>query len=65
MMKFSRTVCTVRNFGFALLVATSAFWAVMLQTPPKTEAAVPQMTQLSPLSMPIPVNLVIGAYDAI
>ena len=64
MMTFSRTVCTIRNLCLAMLVATGAFWAVMLQTPPKTEAAVPQMTQFSPLSMPIPDSLPIGVYDA-
>jgi hypothetical protein len=37
---------------------------VMLQTPPKTEAAILQMTHFSPMSMPIPVNLPIGVYDA-
>ncbi len=64
MMTFSRTVCTIRNFCLAMLVATGAFWAVMLQTPPKTEAAILQMTHFSPMSMPIPVNLPIGVYDA-
>ena len=65
MMTFSRSVCTIRNFCLAMLVATGAFWAVMLQTPTKTEAAVPQMTQFSPMSMPVPANLPIGVYDAI
>ncbi len=64
-MTFSRTVCTARNFCLAMLVATGAFWAVMLQNPPKTEAAVPQMTQVSPMSMPVPGSLPIGVYDAI
>ena len=65
MMKFSRTICTVRNFCVAMLVATGAFWAVTLLNPPKTEAAVPQMTQFSPMSMPVPANLPIGVYDAV
>ncbi len=66
MMKFSRTARTIRNACLALLVATGAFWAVMLKDPPKTEAAAPQITApFSPLSLPIPANLVIHAYDTI
>lgn len=64
MTKFSRTICTVRNFCIAMLVATGAFWAVTLLNLPKTEAAVPQMTQFSPMSLPVPANLPIGIYDA-
>ena len=67
MMTIARTACTartLRNFGFAMLVATGAFWTVMLNNPPKTEAA-PQMMTLSPMTLPVTGNLPTGVYDAI
>jgi hypothetical protein len=42
-----------------LLVATGAFWGVMLNDPPKTEAADPSTSAkaFSPLDLPIPLDL--------
>ena len=65
MMKFICTARTARNLGLAMLVATGAFWAVMLQNPPKTEAAAPQMMTFSPMTLAVPANLPTGLYDAI
>ena len=50
---------TLRNLGLALLVATGAFWGVMLNDPPKTEAADPSTSAkaFSPLDLPIPLDL--------
>jgi hypothetical protein len=57
---------TLRTFGLAFLVATGAFWAVMLQDPPKTVAADPSTSSqpLSPLGMQVPFDLPTGDYIA-
>jgi hypothetical protein len=56
---------TLRNFGLALLVATGAFWTVMLKDPPKTVAADPiTLTKpFSPLNLSVPMDLPIGDYS--
>ena len=67
MMTITRTACTprtLRNLGLAMMVATGAFWTVMLNNPPKTEAA-PQIMTLSPMTLPVAGNLPTGVYDAI
>jgi hypothetical protein len=50
---------TLRNLGLAFLVATGAFWTVMLNDPPKTVAADPSTSAkaFSPLDLPIPLDL--------
>ena len=55
---------TLRNFGLAFLVATGAFWAVMLQDPPKTVAADPSTSDkpLSPLELKVPFDLPTDDY---
>ncbi len=57
---------TLRNLGLAFLVATGAFWAVMLQDPPKTVAADPTMSTkaFSPLDLKVPLDLPTGDYIA-
>lgn len=57
---------TLRNLGLAFLVATGAFWAVMLQDPPKTVAANPSTSgqPLSPLGLQVPFDLPTGDYIA-
>ena len=42
---------TLRNFGLAFLVATGAFWAVMLQAPPKTVAAMQEGMNIGQVSL--------------
>ncbi len=56
----------LRNLGLAFLIATGAFWAIMLQDPPTTVAADPSVAAqtISPLGMNIPAELPSGAYDA-
>ena len=56
---------TLRTFGLAFLVATGAFWAVMLQDPPKTVAADPSRSaqSLSPLELTVPFYLPTGDYS--
>ena len=56
---------TLRNFGLAFLVATGAFWAVMLQDPPTTEAADPSRSAQShsPLELTVPFYLPTGDYS--
>lgn len=57
---------TLRTLGFAFLVATGAFWGVMLNDPPKTVAADPALVNkgLSPLDFKVPVELSGGEYIA-
>ncbi len=57
---------TLRNLGLAFLVATGAFWAVMLQDPPKTVAADPSSSTkaFSPLDLKVPLDLPTGDYIA-
>ena len=57
---------TLRNFGLAFLVATGAFWAVMLQDPPKTVAADPSTSAqpFSPLDLKVSFDLPTGDYVA-
>jgi hypothetical protein len=55
----------LRNFGLAFLVATGAFWTVMLKDPPKTVAADPStLTKaFSPLDLMVSVDLPTGDYS--
>jgi hypothetical protein len=55
---------TLRNFCLAFLVATGAFWTVMLKDPPKTVAADPSaLTKaFSPLDLMVSVDLPTGDY---
>ena len=57
---------TVRNLCVAFLVATGAFWAVMLRDPPTTVAADPSMVErgFSPLDLTVPVDLPTSSYIA-
>ncbi len=57
---------TVRNLSLAFLIATGAFWAVMLNDPPKTVAADPSTSAkaFSPLDLKVPVDLPTGDYIA-
>ncbi len=57
---------TLRNFGLAFLVATGAFWAVMLKDPPKTVAADPSVSAkaFSALDLKVPLDLPTGDYIA-
>ena len=57
---------TVRNFCLAVLVATGAFWVVMLKDPPTTVAADPSMVEkgFSPLDLTVPVDLPTSSYIA-
>ncbi len=57
---------TVRNLSLAFLIATGAFWAVMLNDPPKTVAADPSTSAkaFSPLDLEVPVDLPTGDYIA-
>ncbi len=50
---------TLRNLGLAVLVATGAFWTVMLNDPPTTVAADPSTSAkaFSPLDLPMPLDL--------
>jgi hypothetical protein len=54
----------VRNLCLALLVATGAFWVVMLKDPPTTVAADPSTSTkaLSPLNLKVPVDSPTGDY---
>ena len=56
----------LRTLGLAALLATGAFWAVMLSNPPKTVAADPSTVTraFSPLDLKVPAGLPIAAYDA-
>ncbi len=56
----------LRTLGLAFLIATGAFWGIMLQDPPKMIAADPGVAAqtISPLTMNIPVELPSGAYGA-
>src|SRR4028119_349412 len=49
---------TLRTFGLAFLVATGAFWAVMLQDPPKAVVADPSTSvhPLSPIALQVPFD---------
>ncbi len=55
---------TARNLGLAFLLATGAFWTVMLNDPPKTEAADPSASvkAFSPLDLPMPLGLPIADH---
>ncbi len=55
---------TLRNVGLAFVVATGAFWTVMLKDPPKTIAADPSASTnaFSPLDLKIPLDLPSGDY---
>ena len=57
---------TVRSFGLAFVVATGAFWAVMMKDPPKTIAADPNIAVgvFSPMSLHVPLDLPSGDYLA-
>ena len=50
-------------FGAAFVVATGAFWATMLVSPPITEAANPEFS-ISELQRRAPLDLPIGVSDA-
>ena len=58
---------SLRTLGLAVLIATGAFWAVMLSNPSKTVAADPSSVtgSFSPLDLKVPSGLPIVAYDAI
>ena len=55
---------TARNLSLAFLVATGAFWVVMLKDPPTTVAADPSMVEkgFSPLDLTVPVDLPTSSY---
>ncbi len=55
-----------RNLVLAFLLATGAFWTVMLKDPPRTIAADPGMQgkAFSPVELMIPTGLTVGNYDA-
>jgi hypothetical protein len=55
---------TLRNLGLAFVLATGAFWTVMLKDPPKTIAADPSASTnaFSPLDLKIPLDLPSGDY---
>ena len=57
---------TLRTLGVAVLVATGAFWTVMLVKPPQTVAADPATvtSSLSPLTFSVSSDLASTAYDA-
>ena len=57
---------TLRTLGLAALVATGAFWTVMLSSPTKTVAADPSTvtSSFSPLDLKVPSGLLTAAYDA-
>ncbi len=54
----------LRNFGLAFVLATGAFWAVMLKDPPQTIAADPSASAraFSPLDLLMPLDLPSGDY---
>jgi hypothetical protein len=55
---------TLRNLSLAFLIATGAFWTVMLNDPPQTVAADPSTSAkaFSPLSLPMPLDLPMAVY---
>jgi hypothetical protein len=48
---------TLKMSALAFAVALGAFWAVMLQDPPKSIASDPTMTRFSPSDLKIPLDL--------
>lgn len=55
----------VRLFASALVVATAAFWAVMLTVPPTTEAALKSGFDIGELHRQAPTDLPALTADAI
>ena len=55
----------VSLFGAALAVATGAFWAIMLTSPPVTEAAATPGFSIHELHLKAPLSLPITEADAI
>ena len=55
---------TLRTFLVACLLATGAFWTVMLNAPPTSDAGGPSVIGLTPSTLPVPVGLETGGYDA-
>ena len=56
---------TIVLFAAACMVATGAFWAVMLTTPPVTSAAQPSGIPVFEMMRTAPANLPVVGYDTV
>jgi hypothetical protein len=56
---------TLVLFAAACMVATGAFWAVMLTTPPVTSAAQPSRIPVFEMMRIAPANLPVVGYDTV